>query len=95
MIFKWLGSELLGLTRGWWLLIALALLVASVIIARGWFDAALDTAADAGASRQREQNATATIKQVEKANAASENLDRDADARRADCLRDARNPANC
>lgn len=48
-----------------------------------------------GATKQREANLTETVKNVEKANAAAETVVRDADAARAECLRNARNPADC
>jgi len=54
-----------------------------------------DEGATFGATRQREANLTETVKNVEKANAAAETVVRDADAARAECLRNARNPANC
>lgn len=48
-----------------------------------------------GATVEREKAATATIINVEKANAAAENVKHDSDAARAECLQNARNPADC
>jgi len=50
---------------------------------------------EAGGAIQREANLNDTLDRKEKADAAAENVRRDADARRADCLRDARNPDDC
>jgi hypothetical protein len=48
-----------------------------------------------GATAVRSQAATRTIQQAEKANAAAETVRRNSDAARDECLRNARNPANC
>jgi hypothetical protein len=48
-----------------------------------------------GAAKERARTLDATFKQVEKANEAAETVRRDPARARADCLRDARNPADC
>lgn len=88
-----------GLPRGWHYVgagIAAALALAAVI---AWLNArerADDRSnQEIGASGERERQAVTTIRNVEKANAAAETVRRDADAARAECLRNARNPADC
>ena len=48
-----------------------------------------------GAAVQREGDLRETVERVEYANKAAENVRRDDDAMRAECLRSARNPENC
>ena len=48
-----------------------------------------------GAAVQREGDLRETVERVEHANKAAENVRRDDDAMRAECLRNARNPENC
>jgi len=96
MIFAWLSARgLFGLAKGYWLLIAIAGAIALWFGINGLLDRLQDTAKDAGRTEQREADLTATVKQVEKANAAAETVRLDPDAARAECLRNARNKANC
>lgn len=96
MILHWLTTRVLGLAKGWWLLIVLAVLITAIIIARGWFDTTLETAVQAGAAEQREVDLRKTIRNVEKANDARYEVRNDIDgARYNQCLRTARTPANC
>ncbi|WP_374413269.1 hypothetical protein [Novosphingobium colocasiae] len=48
-----------------------------------------------GATEQRNTDLTATVKNVEKANAAAEKVRRDPAAADDECMRNARNPADC
>lgn len=48
-----------------------------------------------GAVAEQSRAATATIHNAEKANAAAETVRTNSDAARAECLQNARNPANC
>lgn len=87
------------LPRGWHYLAAGVLAVAVLASIWLWLDAR-EQADDRrnqeiGATSERERAVTATIKQVEKANEAAETVRRDPAAARADCLQDARNPADC
>lgn len=95
MIYAWITSKALGLAKGWWILIALAALVGGYL----WLDLREEaddrSNQDIGAAVQRERNVTATIQQVEKANEASENLRRNTGAAYDECVRNARNPADC
>lgn len=96
MIMAWLTSKALGLAKGWWILIVLAALITAIIIARGWMDRTIQTAIEAGAAEQRETDLRETIRNVEKANAARDEVHNDIDgARYNQCLRTARTPANC
>ncbi|MCW2363560.1 hypothetical protein M2346_003061 [Sphingobium xanthum] len=54
-----------------------------------------DGATEAGKQTERADGAQETIRQTERANDAAVTIRRDADARRADCLRDSRTPENC
>ena len=58
-------------------------------------DTAVTVAQESGRTQQRAEQAESTIEQVEKANEASDDLRRDDVVRDAECLRNARNPANC
>jgi 4-hydroxybenzoate polyprenyltransferase len=96
MIMAWLGAKgLLGLAKGYWLLIAAAAAVALYFGAQMVLNKLVDSSKDAGATEQREADLTQTVNNVEKANAAAETVRRDPDAARAECLRNARNKANC
>lgn len=96
MLMHWLTTRVLGLAKGWWLLIVLAVLITSVIIARGWMDRTIQTAIEAGAAEQREKTAETIIENARKANEARDEVRRDVDgARYNQCLRTARTPANC
>lgn len=48
-----------------------------------------------GAEMQRASDMAQTIDNVEKANAAADEVHRSTDAARDECMRNARNPANC
>lgn len=77
-----------------WVLLALgiiAVLVLVTMLAR----CGQDEARDAGATAQRESNLQETVRNVEKANDAGRAVRDDADAALAECLRNARNPADC
>lgn len=95
MIWAWLTAKKLGLAKGVWLLIALALLAFLWLCLDAREQAEDQRNREIGATVERERSATATIKQVEKANAAADNLGRSSDAARAECLQNARNPADC
>lgn len=58
-------------------------------------DRAAKEAERAGAAIQRETNLNQTISNAERANNAAENIKRDPAAVNDDCLRNARNPADC
>lgn len=91
----WIAS-FLSLPR--WIHIAagvVALILAAFTLHRCAVSDARQEGEVAGAAAQREANLTETVKNVEKANAAAETVVRDTDAARAECLRNARNPANC
>jgi len=92
----WLkAAGLLGLKRWIWIAIVAAALGAAVLIAGRTVDRVLESATEAGKAAQRAENAEATLNQVEKANDASQDLQRDPGAARDECLRHARNPADC
>ncbi len=77
-----------------WVLLAVAvilLLALMTLLSR----CGQDEARDAGATAQRESNLQETVRNVEKANDAGRDVRNDADAARAECLRNARNPADC
>lgn len=95
MIYAWLTAKKLGLAKGVWLLIALTLLASLWLYLDAREQADDQRNREIGATVERERSATATIKQVEKANAAADNLGRSSSAARAECLRNARNPADC
>lgn len=96
MIMAWLtGKAFLGLSKGVWLLAAAALLAGGIIWLRAAENADDKRNQELGATVQREKNVTATIKQVEKANEASETLRRDTGAAYDECVRNARNPSDC
>lgn len=88
-----------ALPRGWHYLAAGVLAIAMLAALWMWLDAREQADdrrnQDIGATVERERSATATIKQMEKANAAADNLGRSSDAARAECLQNARNPADC
>lgn len=91
-IFGFLTGQFVGIPRWAWLVVA-GLVV--LLFAQGAFRDALEQSVDLGRAEQRADQSDATLKQVEKANAASEKLRRDPDAARDGCLRHARNPADC
>lgn len=96
MIFAWLTAKaFLGLSKGVWLLAAVALLTGGVIWLRAAENADDKHNQQVGATVQREKNVTATIQQVERANEASETLRRDTGAAFDECVRNARNPSDC
>lgn len=55
----------------------------------------VETATETGKQTQRADHLQETIRQTERANNAAETIRRDPDARRAECLRNSRTPANC
>lgn len=77
-----------------WLVLALAALAALFLLI-ALSRCGQDEARDAGATAQRESNLQETVRNVEKANDAGRDVRNDADAARAECLRNARNPADC
>jgi len=96
VIFAWLTAKaFLGLSKGVWLLAAVALLTGGVIWLRAAENADDKHNQQVGATVQREKNVTATIQQVERANEASETLRRDTGAAFDECVRNARNPSDC
>lgn len=96
MMLAWLSARgLFGLAKGWWLLIAAFGCFAIYIGIHGLLDRYGDASRDLGVQQQQNADLTATVKQVEKANAAAETVRRDPDAARAECLRNARNKADC
>lgn len=95
-----LWTAFLRLPRGWHYVAAGVLAVAALASLWLWLDAR-EKADDRrnqeiGATVEREKSATATIKQVEKANAARDEVRNDIGSARYDqCLRTARTPALC
>lgn len=95
----WLAVKMLGLARGWWLLIALAAL-ASLI---WWFSAAekADDRANQqiGRSEAVIESQGKALESVETANEAREEIEQRGPAgdrvRYEQCLRSARTPGNC
>lgn len=100
MIMHWLGT-----LSGWfralpvgikWLLVIWIIAAVLTLIIDGWMDRTIQTAVEAGAAEQRETDLRETIRNVEKANAARDEVHNDIDgARYNQCLRTARTPANC
>ena len=89
-------SAFARLPRGWHIAIGVVgLCLAAFTLHRCAVDDAREAGEATGAIAQREANLTETVKNVEKANAAAENVVRNIDAGRAECLRNARNPADC
>lgn len=92
----WLAARsLMGIERGWWVIAAITMLVVGVIALRTDENADDRRNQDLGAASERAQNMTETLKKVEQANEAAENVLRNSDAARDECLRNARNTANC
>lgn len=97
MIFAWLGAKaFLGLSRGIWLLMAIALLAG----ATAWLYARDRANQELGAAVQREGDLRETIERTEQGNEAREEIKRDVDRGGGtvlyeQCLRTARTPANC
>lgn len=95
MIAAWLTARAFGLTRAIWLGLAALALAGSAV----WFTAreqADDRANQTiGAAAERESQARKILHNLEKADAAAETVRRDTDAAHAECLRNARNPADC
>ena len=83
------------LRKGWWLLIAALGCIALYLAITGLLDRLESSAETRGATVQRESNLAETIDRVERANEAEVRIERDADARRAGCLRHSRTPENC
>lgn len=96
MIYAWLGKSFLGLTRGWWILIAIGALGLAYAALNLWIDKTIDTAKDAGATEQREGDLRETLNRTEQGNEARNEIRDDVGTARYDqCLRTARTPANC
>lgn len=91
-----LWASFKGLPRGMHVIAAGALLiVAGLVLHQCSVSKAHKSGVVEGATAQREANLSETVKNVEKANAAAENVVRNIDAGRAECLRNARNPSDC
>ena len=100
MIMAWLGGKFLGLPRGLLVLLGLLLLLAGLCIYIVKSEEADDRAnQEIGATVEREKALSETVKRVEEANVAREEINRNDDAgaqlRYNQCLRSARTPANC
>ena len=96
MIWAFFAKELLGLARGWWLLIIATVIAALVLIANHWLDGLIETATATGAVAQREGDLRETIQRTETAHAARDEVrDLHSPAAYDQCLRTARTPANC
>ena len=95
LITTWLAARRLGLSRGVWLLV----LAAALTLAGLWLrerEHANDRANQTiGAATERDRQARAALNNLEKADAAADHIRRDRDAALAECLRNARNPADC
>lgn len=95
MIFAWLTARFLGISRGFWLL--------GIVFALGsaWIALSARENADdkhnqqVGREIQRAEDLAETLDRVEQANEAAEDLKRNPDAARAECLQNARNKADC
>lgn len=85
-------TSILGLPK--WVKIGAGVIVILAAAAL-WLTAHDRNQQDIGATRQREADLTRTIENVDKANKAAERVRSDPDAARDDCLRHARNPADC
>lgn len=91
-----LWASFKGLPRGLYVIAAGALLiVAGLVLHQCSVSNAHKDGVTEGVTAQREANLSETVKNVEKANAAAENVVRNIDAGRAECLRNARNPSDC
>lgn len=77
------------------ILAAIGLVVIALGTAFHLVDAAFEQAEDKGAAVERAEASGKVIENVQKANAAAEKYRADPVQRDADCLRDARNPADC
>ena len=73
----------------------LLLCIAAFTLHRCAVDDAREKGEATGVTAQREANLSETVKNVEKANAAAENVVHNIDAGRDECLRNARNPSDC
>lgn len=97
MIFAWLTAKaFLGLSKGVWLLAAVALLAGGVIWLRASENADDNANQQIGATVQREGDLRTTLERTKDANQARDDVRTDVDGARYDqCLRTARTPANC
>lgn len=96
MLFDFLGKPLLGLARGWWILIAAIAITVAVAVINHAFDKVIENAEEKGASEQREGDLRETIKHVEEGNEARNAIsDPGSIAAYNQCLRTARTPENC
>lgn len=77
------------------IVLGLLLLALAVLAFNWWLDHRDTRNQEIGASVQREGDLRKTIQNVEKANEAAEAVARDPGAARAECLQNARNPADC
>lgn len=77
-------------------LIVLLFIAALIIIANNWFDETLDRAEEKGAGAAVQAGQDLTLDNVEKANEATIEIERDVDgAKYRECLRGTRTPGNC
>jgi hypothetical protein len=78
------------------LAIGILLLIGVIVTVSHCVEKADDKAnQEIGATGERERTLTTNLEKTEKANEAADRLRRDPDAARAECLRNARNPADC
>lgn len=92
MMQLWL---LLKTSRTAQLVLLVALLGTVAVVIDRCSKRTVQTAAEAGKQTQRADSLQETIRQTERANNAAETIRRDPDARRDECLRNSRTPANC
>lgn len=96
MIYAWLTTRVLGLAKGWWVLAAVIALFAGWQLLKAIERADDKRNQEIGAAVQREGDLRETIKRVEEANEAREEVRNPAGSARYDeCLRTARTPENC
>lgn len=92
VVMNWLFVNFLGLPRFVWFGLAVIALFAGGGI---WLHNRDVSNQDLGATKQRNADLERTVKNVEKANNAADEVSRNPDAARDECLRNARNPADC
>lgn len=96
MIYASLTAKKLGLAKGWWVLIALAALVAGYVWLGAREEADDRRNQNIGAAVQREDDLRTTLERTNDASKARDDVRSDVDGARYDqCLRTARTPANC
>lgn len=93
----WLAAPFLNIPRWVWIAGAICILTALAIkIADNAVEDALETAKQTGVMEERATNLETTVKRVEIANEARDEIINDrGNARYEQCLRTARTPANC